>query len=884
MKHRTRPDIDIRRIVDGKETTILTVLITPQCKAVRQLMGEDYIELAFLAAEAVEFHIGDYVDDELFGRYYIAAEQMPQDDRQTAGYRYTLKLVAWYMTWGNRLFMLTHGIPSGNLIRKESEWHLTNDLTHQCDELRRNLQALGLWGDKCDFDISAEYRDRAYPMSYNGVSLISALTMIANQWETEWWVTGNEAEYTVHFGKCETGEDIPLSRDNVETMTVERNASEYANKIFIFGSRDNIPYSYRKHLSFTATLGERWTCRPKLAPDMFSTDGDEDITPSLSFVLHTSAYGGMGAAELPGKYSQTLYATQNITLQDSEEERYGVFCIPQVTFAEYGISYCANTERLTYTDPATQTTSAVTSDHWNADVKIRPFVRFILNIDGHNFTATTKIGMENPDNAANLPHLFTLEEIDGGWWQTVDSGDTARQRQQHIAKQIPALTTEAFTVRPTGRKVILRVEVGLGINTATGIDFTTFTEDKRDITLTQSGLSITAEDSGRYNATGLIDIIGAVEATHLRVFPERDSLTNQVKGYFLRFYNNGAEVTPSSPFTFSLSEDFTLGIPDAYYREQWDDPAALLHIGDSRLQLPEGEHYDDDTNPQWICRDGYIQRVGLSEMETVEMAVAFEDIYPDGKLKVTGVTEEERNTITVNDDGSKSSFLWTQYHLALAAVTGTLKFKKRYILSGETLRIRFLTPSDVQNYYQCAEAKLAGMTFECGYNTSRHITNALTGLREKHDDDFAIVRNDDFGCMLPNEILRPTVNAPCVLIGWNVKAMGGMGLITDAERRLMQRGFQYAQALEESQFTITCAMMSPFMLTLSKTEPYDLFPMGQKVSVSNAALKGGVKHSRVIGWELKLDMPFDTPKYTVGETDAYSRIKHLEKQITKLTT
>lgn len=73
---------------------------------------------------------------------------------------------------------------------------------------------------------------------------------------------------------------------------------------------------------------------------------------------------------------------------------------------------------------------------------------------------------------------------------------------------------------------------------------------------------------------------------------------------------------------------------------------------------------------------------------------------------------------------------------------------------------------------------------------------------------------------------------------------------------------------------------------------YRLPNAGDKVRVWHDALKVAevsngeelrYKDSRIIGYELKLDKPYDTPTYIVGETAAYSRLKQLEKQISKLS-
>ena len=148
--------------------------------------------------------------------------------------------------------------------------------------------------------------------------------------------------------------------------------------------------------------------------------------------------------------------------------------------------------------------------------------------------------------------------------------------------------------------------------------------------------------------------------------------------------------------------------------------------------------------------------------------------------------------------------------------------------------------------------------------------------------------------------------------------MESLGLIEAAERQLLTFGQDYLQALEEDQFTFECTMMSDWAwmlfggdgtglkalladeeedkallssdgkaLFIRDRETYwvnDVYfrlpEPGTRVAVYHDALKG-TKETRIIGFEYKLDIPYDTPHITVGETEAYSRLKQLEKKITK---
>ena len=64
---------------------------------------------------------------------------------------------------------------------------------------------------------------------------------------------------------------------------------------------------------------------------------------------------------------------------------------------------------------------------------------------------------------------------------------------------------------------------------------------------------------------------------------------------------------------------------------------------------------------------------------------------------------------------------------------------------------------------------------------------------------------------------------------------------------------------------------------------HNLYSIGQKVNLINKAYFENGRQSRIIGFEFNLDLPYDSPIYTVGETAAYSRIGELEEKVESLT-
>ena len=838
MKQRSKATISIYRHRLGEP--IAEVLITPNSKVVYNLMEEHSMTLAFDSDKAYYFTIGDYVDDEIFGKFYIAEEQMPT--RSGIVYQYNLRLVSWYWLWNNKRFMLTQ-----DGVRKECSWHLTNTLSGQLDELCNNLRALGYSNPNYDVSGCAD-ADKVQLMSYNGIGICDALKQMAAKWNCEWWVTGGEEDFTIWFGKCSAGEIVDFTEgENVESMSIEKNSDTYANKIYVFGGKENIPPTYRKTLSIEATYSDgKYTLDKKLEPAMFNTSDQTEESASTTFTLSHNNVKTNGVL-INGKTYKN-YIENGKALKYSGERKSINISLPEVAIPADEITVQGTGAETSYEDGDGSTKTV-----YRFQQSFAVYIRATVKINGYRDDTlsreiATSFGVVKEQNTQ-----FTSSAIDG---------------------VIPAVKMLASDFSAVGTDVQVEVMYGIAWNedgygnmgTIDGFD-----------TIVQT-LSWAISEDEKNNSTGYIPVISAESsANYMRLIV--NIVGDVTSGYDIKFYNSSMTEIYQS-FTFTIDDDYTLGIPTAYYQSEYDNPASLYRIGERRLQLPVDGGEDGD----WVCENGYIAKKGLEEKQISDMAVVFKDVHPTGKLYVKGLYREERNTITVNDDGSKSTFKWYQYHLNLASVSSNpFRFKKTYILDNETLRIKFLPPTDIQDesayiYDKCkGNCKLSGMTFECGYNTQKSVQNADTGEHVTVVNDFAVVRNEEYGAMLPNEVLNPSEWDPCYLTGWNVKALGGSGIIATAEKELMRKGFEYAKAIEEGQFTFRCSMMSDRMMTDG------LYDIGQKVRINHASLKGGKKESRIIGYEYKLDIPYDTPKYIVGETEAYSRIKKLEKEITKIT-
>lgn len=273
--------------------------------------------------------------------------------------------------------------------------------------------------------------------------------------------------------------------------------------------------------------------------------------------------------------------------------------------------------------------------------------------------------------------------------------------------------------------------------------------------------------------------------------------------------------------------------------------AVVEGVVQKRLMLPAGTPYVDVIE-------------GLEEEQVVEAVIIFEDIYP----RVTGtITEVIPKEITDEDD-SGDPITFTVYRFKDANLT----FKKEYILPGQELHVIFQT------------GPLSGMDFALEFNPER--------LPEDNPEAqvFEIVRNDTYGQTLPESPLIPGIGNKYILYNFDTRYVND-ALIPQAEQELLERTIAYKDKVVSDPSTYTCSLNSYRASgydenngLLNPEKEINLLP-GQKVNLINKAYFENGRISRVIGFEKKLDIPYDSPVYTIGESAAYSRLGELEQKL-----
>ena len=270
-----------------------------------------------------------------------------------------------------------------------------------------------------------------------------------------------------------------------------------------------------------------------------------------------------------------------------------------------------------------------------------------------------------------------------------------------------------------------------------------------------------------------------------------------------------------------------------------DEQTVVNGVVQRRLMLPADTPYID------VYPD-------MSEEEAIEDIVVFENVYPrrTGTLSDVHTRTEE----VKDENGTKETVTYYRYK-----DTG-LEFKEEYLIEGQELRIRFQS------------GKLNGMEFGVIFNPDPKDDMRGAQLWE-------IVRNEDYGRMIPDDTLRPENGDEYVLSGFNIQLVSDR-YTPEAEQELKGKAQEYADRRKRDDGTYNTTLDSEWVYNDRLRRFYEF---GQKVFLVNRAFFENGRDSRILGWEFNLDKPWDSPTYIIGESMPYSRIGDMEDKIDSLT-
>ena len=274
------------------------------------------------------------------------------------------------------------------------------------------------------------------------------------------------------------------------------------------------------------------------------------------------------------------------------------------------------------------------------------------------------------------------------------------------------------------------------------------------------------------------------------------------------------------------------------YRPNTNEDLTVNGIVQKRLMMPEDTPYIDaypDMHP----------------FEVVEAIVVFDEVYPKRIGTLSDVQPVDR---AIEGEGGEQTGTFKAYQYKDTRLT----FDKKYILEGKELRIVFQS------------GKLNGLDFGVTFNPNG--SNPAEQLWE-------IVANEDYGRRLPDEVMKPEDGDKYILYGFDIKMVSDL-YIPEAQQELKERAQEYVDKtkVDDGTYTVTLRWSWVKEDMIRRT-----FDVGQKINLVNPGFFGEEgRISRVIGWEMCLDIPSDNPVYTIGESAQYSRLTEIEDKVDSL--
>lgn len=295
-------------------------------------------------------------------------------------------------------------------------------------------------------------------------------------------------------------------------------------------------------------------------------------------------------------------------------------------------------------------------------------------------------------------------------------------------------------------------------------------------------------------------------------------------------------------------------IPKGYFTGA-DADVTTDGVATDYLMLPNKEVDSDG----FYAKDGYLENVNVvkNDKQAIEGVVMFEDEYPKVESAVSSI--KTYDSTVDNEDGTKTTQTFWQ---VTSTDSFTNSFKESWIKSNLTLGIKFTSGA------------LMGMEFDVIFKVIDKVNY------------FEIVANDTYGRTLPDGVMCPNVSNKFFLYNWDATKITDTDLIPAAQLSLFDRAKQYYQKTMVSNSNFTCTMDGD---KFYNGGTYDYHPLGEQVKLIHEMFPqvdsddNHYRNSRIIGMDIKLDIPYDKPEYVVGEKAATSRLGKLEEKVDSIT-
>jgi len=193
-------------IFDKSGNLVASVVVGSNSYTINEIMGDAYLQLEFAMGEYVDIRRDSYCVYN--GVRYTLITSVNVEKISTVEYNYSARFEAPQELLEN--IIMSHMAGENQLTTKayERNFPLAGTAQEHIEMLLRNTD------ERLHTNFHIGTIDPSLTgvktVAYNVVSCKSALQLIANAFECEWWVSGNESEgYAINLGKCSFNESTP---------------------------------------------------------------------------------------------------------------------------------------------------------------------------------------------------------------------------------------------------------------------------------------------------------------------------------------------------------------------------------------------------------------------------------------------------------------------------------------------------------------------------------------------------------------------------------------------------------------------------------------------------------------------------------------------------
>lgn len=249
--------IDTISIHNG--VSLLEAIVTDSAERSHSLQQHNYVKLVWKSADNTPIVANAYIDYD-GQRFYCVDDYYPT--HKDGVFEYEVEFHSIEDTFNRPIFFrhveVYDQATDTTTTWKEAEWSLNGNLLTIGNIIINSL-------NKCAYNAEfALYQSDTYQdtllktYSFSGTSISDALSMIAEENETEWWLesTGltngsGQPIYYLHFDKCEYGETLPLSDEyeningvweskGLKSVSQSSNTNIIPQRLYVYGSERNI--------------------------------------------------------------------------------------------------------------------------------------------------------------------------------------------------------------------------------------------------------------------------------------------------------------------------------------------------------------------------------------------------------------------------------------------------------------------------------------------------------------------------------------------------------------------------------------------------------------------------------------------------------------------